>query len=418
MKVVLVAETFLPQMNGVVNSVLQMLEHLRRRGHQALVIAPRGADEPDPAMLAGAELAQLRSIPTPRYPDLPITLASATALEAIMRMFKPDVVHLASPFVLGWQALRAADHLGVPSVAVYQTDIPGYMSQYGFPGLAPAAAAHVARLHQRAGLTLAPSSASIAQLSGLGVPEERLRLWARGVDGERFHPAKRSSARRQELAPNGELLIGYVGRLAPEKQVADLAALADIPGTRLVIVGDGPSRAHLEAALPGAAFLGHQSGEALAELVASFDVFVHPGEHETFCQTVQEALASRVPVVATGKGGPVDLVESSRTGWLYRPGDLADLRARVVDLLGDDAKRNAFGVAARASVAHRTWSALGDSLLGHYEEAIGLTAGRPASLWPWRRKAVDPRPALGAARHPALIQPPATPRQQPDRVAH
>lgn len=410
MRVVIVAETFLPQMNGVVGSVLQVLRHLRARGHQALVIAPEGHEAPDPDLLAGASLARLRSIPAPRYPELPITLASATSLAAIMRMFKPDVVHLASPFVLGWQALRAADHLGIPSVAVYQTDIPGYMAKYGFPGLAPAATAHVARLHQRAGLTLAPSSASVEQLEALGVT--RLRHWARGVDGDRFHPSKRSGAIRARLAPNGETLIGYVGRLAPEKQVEDLQALAGIRGARLVVIGDGPSRGLLEAALPDAAFLGHLGGEELAATVASLDLFVHPGEHETFCQTVQEALASGVPVVATGRGGPVDLVESSRTGWLYRPGDLADLRSRVLDLVGDATKRRAFGRAARESVEHRTWSALGDELLGHYSEAISLSAGRPASMWPWRRRAVNPvRPAT--IRSTAIPSPIATTTEQP-----
>jgi len=374
-RVALVAETFLPQMNGVVNSVLQVLRHLEAQGHEAVVIAPRGADDPDPALLHGAELRALGSIAAPTYPDVRLTFATVARVAAILREVRPDVVHLASPFFLGWAALRAADHLGIPTVAIYQTDIPGYARRYGLPGLAPTLDAHVARIHQRATLNLAPSSSSIAELDRLGA--DRVRLWARGVDGERFHPAKRSAALRAELAPRGELLIGYVGRLAPEKQVEDLAVLHDIPGTRIVVVGDGPARAGLERAMPGAAFLGFRSGEDLAAAVASFDVFVHPGENETFCQTVQEALASGVPVVATGKGGPVDLVESSRTGWLYQPGDLDDLRARVLDLIGDDQKRWAFGAAARDSVAHRTWAGLGDQLLGHYADAIRVKAGEP-----------------------------------------
>jgi phosphatidylinositol alpha 1,6-mannosyltransferase len=174
-----------------------------------------------------------------------------------------------------------------------------------------------------------------------------------------------------------------VGRLAVEKQVEDLAVLTDVPGTRLLIVGDGPQRAALEAALPDAVFTGFLGGAELARAVASFDLFVHPGEFETFCQTIQEAMASGVPVVATGRGGPLDLVENSRTGWLYEPGDLAGLRARVMDLMGDDAKRRAFAAAAHASVQGRTWSALGDELVRHYQgvlagdraESSGLPAG-------------------------------------------
>ncbi len=372
MRVALVAETFLPQMNGVVGSLLQVLRHLQAHGHETLVIAPRHDESPDATALHGAEIALLRSIPTPGYPELRLTVTSALTLTAILREFAPDVVHLASPFLLGWQALRAADSLGIPTVAVYQTDVPGYAQRYGIPGLAPAFSRHVARIHRRATLTLAPSTSSIAELEALGVT--RLRHWARGVDGVRFHPDRRDDAWRRAVAPGGELVIGYVGRLAPEKQVGDLAAIAGIPGTRLVIVGDGPERADLERAMPGAAFLGFLGGEALARAVAGFDLFVHPGENETFCQTVQEALASGVPVVATGRGGPVDLVQSSRTGWLYRPGDLDDLRARVLDLVGDDAKRRAFAAAARESVAHRTWARLGDELLGHYRHALSIAA--------------------------------------------
>ena len=362
-------------MNGVVGSLLQVLRHLQAQGHETLVIAPRHEQTPDASALHGADIALLRSIPTPGYPELRLTVTSALRLGAILRDFAPDVVHLASPFLLGWQALRAADALGIPTVAVYQTDVPGYAERYGIPGLAPAFTRHVARIHRRATLTLAPSRSSIAELEALGVT--RLRHWARGVDAVRFAPERRSAAWRREVAPNGELVIGYVGRLAPEKQVADLAAIASMPGTRLVIVGDGPDRPELERLFPDAAFLGFLGGEHLAQVVASFDLFVHPGENETFCQTVQEALASGVPVVATGRGGPLDLVQSSRTGWLYRPGDLDDLRSRVLDLVGDDAKRRAFAAAARDSVAHRTWARLGDELLGHYRHAINDRSHAP-----------------------------------------
>lgn len=378
-RVLLFAESSLIHMNGVTHSLLQVLRHLEANGHETRVIAPRASRDEASVGPHGSELSLLRSVGLPSYPEVRLTFARAASLSAMLRDFAPDVVHLASPFVLGWQGLRAADHLGIPTVAIYQTDIPGYAERYGMPAAQPVLAQHVARIHQRATLTLAPSSASIAELQAAGV--ERLRLWARGVDAERFHPERRSEEWRRRLAPNGETIIGYVGRLAPEKQVEDLAAIAGLPNTRLVIVGDGPSRASLEKQLPDAAFLGFLGGDRLAEAVASFDLFVHPGENETFCQTIQEALASGVPVVATGRGGPLDLVQNSRTGWVYRPGDLDELRARVLDLVGDRGKRRAFAIAARDSVAHRSWARLGDELIGHYRDAIAVRQGTaPASL--------------------------------------
>jgi phosphatidylinositol alpha 1,6-mannosyltransferase len=354
-------------MNGVTGSVLHILRHLAAEGHETLVVAPRAGEITTD--LHGARTELLRSVPLPSYPDVRVVFARAARLTAILREFRPDVAHLASPFVLGWQGLLAADALRVPTVAVYQTDVVAYAEKYGMPHASALVGRHIARLHRRATLTLAPSTASLQQLEGLGV--DRLRRWGRGVDTTRFGPQRRSDAWRAAVAP-GEMIVGYVGRLAPEKQVQDLAALADLPGVRLVIVGDGPARAALEGALPGAVFTGHLTGDALAAALASFDVFVHPGESETFGQTIQEALASGVPVVATGVGGPVDLVRSSVDGWLYRPGDLADLRARVADLVGDDGKRRAFAASAAESVRGRTWDAVCRRLVEHYDEARAL----------------------------------------------
>jgi phosphatidylinositol alpha 1,6-mannosyltransferase len=354
-------------MNGVTGSVLHVVDHLRRTGHETLVIAPgtarTAADD------RTARTALLPSMPLPSYPQVRVVVAGAARLTGLLRDFAPDVLHLASPFVLGWHGVRAADALRIPSVAVYQTDVIAYAHRYGVAGGAALAAAHTARLHRRATVTLAPGSVAMARLEGLGI--DRLRRWGRGVDAERFHPQRRSENWRARVAP-GEVIVGYVGRLAPEKQVEDLRALDGMLGVRLVVVGEGPSRAALERALPRAVFTGRLDGLELAEALAGFDVFVHPGESETFGQTIQEALASGVPVVATGAGGPLDLVRSSIDGWLYRPGDLDDLRARVADLAGDEGKRRAFGLAARDSVNERTWASLGDQLLAHYDDARAL----------------------------------------------
>ena len=141
-----------------------------------------------------------------------------------------------------------------------------------------------------------------------------------------------------------------------------------------MIIGSGPGKESLRSVLPNAHFEGFLTGTELATAMASLDVFVHPGEHETFCQTIQEAMASGVPVVAVGRGGPLDLVDSSRNGWLYAPGDLAGLRERVRDLAGDDAKRLAFARTAHQCVQERTWGAVCEQLLGHYERARTVTS--------------------------------------------
>ncbi len=377
----MVAESFLPHFNGVTHSVLQVLAHLRRTGHEAMAIAPAGGTggdhtgtvpRTDVDRVEGFTVVRLPSLPLTGYANVRVAAGTVARLRRLIAGFGADVVHVASPFVLGWRAIQAAGQLGLPLVSVYQTQVPAYAARYGVPWLEPVLWNHVRAMHQASTVTLVPSRHSLAELQQAGVP--RLRMWRRGVDTQRFSPARRDAGLRSRLAPDGERLVGYVGRLATEKQVADLAVLSDLPGTRLVIVGSGPLKETLRRRLPGAHFAGFLDGEELATIMASLDLFVHPGESETFCQTIQEAMASGLPAIAVGRGGPLDLVDSSRTGWLYRPGDLAGLRERVADLAHDDAKRAAFAAAALASVQARSWASVCEELLVHYERAINVKA--------------------------------------------
>ena len=200
-----------------------------------------------------------------------------------------------------------------------------------------------------------------------GVP--RVHRWARGVDTELFAPHRADLRLKSLLAPNGELLVGYVGRLAPEKHVHRLATLNGLPGVRVVVVGEGPEEENLRRLLPDAAFLGFRTGTELATAYASLDVFVHPGPYETFCQAAQEALASGLPVLAPDAGGPRDLVAHDGTGYLLEPYDdnrFAGELWSYVELLRERGLRRRLGAAARESVLGRTWSAVCDELLGHY----------------------------------------------------
>ena len=361
LRVLVVTESFLPQVNGVTNSVRRVLEHLAVEGHEAELIAPTGPDT-----YAGFPVTHARGAALPFYADFRIGLESRRRLRAVMERFGPDVVHLASPAALGHQAARAARSLGIPTVAIYQTDLVGFADRYTVPGGARAMEALTRRIHLGVDRTLAPSTASIAQLTGLGIGN--LSRWPRGVDQVLFAPAKRDEALHDELAPAGEVLVGYVGRLAPEKELELLAHVGRIPGVRLVLVGGGPEEARLRALLPDAAFLGVLHGDDLARAFATLDVFVHTGRHETYCQSAQEALASGVPVVAPRAGGPIDVVDDSVAGYLYEPGDVDELVAHVRHLVTQPVLRRRMGLAARHSVRDRTWQAVNELLVSHYRD--------------------------------------------------
>lgn len=370
-RVALVTESFLPHVDGVTNTVCRVLEHLRAEGHQALVVAPAPGPRAlasAPRSYAGAPVLWAPSVPLPGYPQFRFA-APWPGLVPALRWFEPDIVHLAAPAGLGAQAAFAADRLGVPSVAVYQTDLAGFATRYGLAAAERVIWRWLAVVHRLAARTLAPSWDAVDALVRAGVA--RVARWRRGVDLERFNPAHRDAELRRRLAPDGEAIVGYVGRLAREKRVELLGAVAGLPGTRLVVVGDGPERERLRRLLPGAVFLGFQSGQALSAAIASLDVFVHTGVHETFCQAAQEAKASGVPVVGPAAGGLFDVIEHGRTGLHYRPADPAALRAAVARLAADGAERGAMGLAARESVADCGWRAIGDELLGHYRDVLG-----------------------------------------------
>jgi phosphatidylinositol alpha 1,6-mannosyltransferase len=357
-RVLVVAESFLPQINGVTNSVRRVLEHLAAEGHEAELVAPTG-----PATYAGFPVTVARGANLPFYKDFRIGLETRRRLRGVMVRFRPDVVHIASPATLGYQAAKAARELGIPTVAIYQTDLVGFAERYDVPGGARAAAALTRTIHTQVDRTLAPSTASIEQLRDLGVPE--VHRWARGVDTGLFRPEHRDEALRAAIAP-GRKLVGYVGRLAAEKELDLLTSLAHDPGHALVLVGGGPEEQRLRSLLPDAHFLGLLHGEELARAYASLDVFVHTGRHETFCQSAQEALASGVPVVAPRSGGPIDVVEDRVDGFLYPPGDRRALHRIVTRLLADDAMRARMAAAGLAKVQGRTWHAVNEQLIGHY----------------------------------------------------
>ncbi|MFD6107739.1 glycosyltransferase, partial [Nocardia salmonicida] len=292
MRVAIVSESFLPNMNGVVNSVLRVLDHLDQHGHDAMIVAPdtlRGAP-PAPRFHGRFPVHRVPAMMVPKVSSLPVGLPQP-GITAAIADFDPDVVHLASPFLLGAGGLAAATRLDLPTVAVYQTDVAGFAKSYGLGLAARAAWAWTRRIHEGATRTLAPSSAAAHDLAEHGIP--RVHRWGRGVDIARFNPAARSAELRASwLGSSERLVVGFVGRLAPEKHVERLAALAGDPSIQLVVVGDGPERARLRRLMPDAVFTGELGGSELATHYASLDVMVHPGEHETFCQGVQEALSS------------------------------------------------------------------------------------------------------------------------------
>ncbi|WP_171167431.1 glycosyltransferase [Streptomyces sp. I05A-00742] len=372
MRVAIVTESFPPDVNGISHHAWQTARHLELGGHEPLVVAPSAppvrcdGGTPDEGR---RPVVHVPTLPLPGRPALRYPLPGGRLTRALAA-HRPHIVHLTAPAVLGARALAAAARLGVPAVAVHLGPAPGRGTVRR--GAAEAAWRRARALHHAVDRTLAPSTEAVRALADHGVPGAL--LWPPGVDTGRFHPGRRDLELRRALAPGGELIVGYAGRLVPAKRLDLLAPLCVLPGVRVVLAGDGPSAPALRAALPGARFLGCRRGDDLARILASLDVFVHPGRREGFCHTVQEALASGVPVVAPAAGGPLDLVGHGRTGLLVRPDDASALVEAVQTMEARRRQRVEYGLAARSSVLGRTWQVAVGELVGHYREVVGRAA--------------------------------------------
>lgn len=371
MRVAVVSESFLPTTNGVTTSVRKVLDHLAAEGHEAMVIVPAAGA---PKSYAGFPV---HEVPAVAYRQFPVGLPNPF-VRGLLADFTPDVLHAASPFLLGAQAIASAGRLDIPSVAIFQTDVAGYARRNNLGAATKFAWRIVRWIHEGADLTLVPSSASMTDLENAGL--ERLARWGRGVDIDTYHPRNRALPEvqrlRSRLAPNGETIVGYVGRLAPEKQVERMSALRGLGGIRLALVGDGPSLGSVTRELKGmpVSFLGSLSGADLAAAYAAFDVFLHTGTEETFGQTVQEAHAAGLPVVAPRSGGPIDLVQHGTNGYLYEPTDATTLRPYVEALTLDTELRSRMGEAGRRTVLGKSWYGVCEQLVGYYESAISRRA--------------------------------------------
>jgi len=367
MKVAIVTESFLPQINGVTNSVLRILESLSDGGHEALVIAPES--EGTPKEYAGHKIKTIPALPIQNVIPigLPIGLPNRR-LEHLIDGFSPDVIHLASPMLLGMHGAKVAKKLDIPTLSVYQTDMAGFASYYGFDIAHSSLRKLVGKIHAQTDRTLAPSRSACIELKSLGVNE--VYLWQRGVNNELFHPSKRSESLRKYWDPTGKkTIIGFVGRLAKEKRINDLKYLDRNPNYLLIITGDGPAKERLKKELPNAIFMGHKNGNDLAEIYASLDLFIHPGPNETFCQAVQEALSSGTPCIVPTTGGPVDLVSHGKTGYVINTHRPDDLESTVLHFQLRNDRAN-MAIQERQSVLGRTWSTINAQLINHYEQIL------------------------------------------------
>lgn len=364
-KIAIFTETFLPKVDGIVTRLKYTAEHLVKLGDEVMIFSPDGGL----TEYCGAKIYGVSGFPLPLYPELKLALPRPSIGYAL-EQFQPDLIHVVNPAVLGLAGLFYAKSMKLPLLASYHTHLPQYLHHYGLGFLEGTMWELLRTAHNQADLNLATSTAMISDLRLHGI--ERLELWQRAVDTDRFHPRWADPDIRSKLSQghSDATLLLYVGRLSAEKEIHKLLpVLAAIPNSRLALVGDGPFRQELERMFAGTPthFVGYLQGQELAAAFASSDVFVFPSRTETLGLVVLESMAAGCPVVAANAGGVPDIITDGVNGYLFDP-DLPDsLLACTQKML---ANLPFFRQCVRQEAERWSWSSATQNLQKYYDHAI------------------------------------------------
>lgn len=346
MRIALVTEAFYPAVDGTTRTVKAVADRLIDTGHEVSVVAP------------GPGLGTYRRSRVVRVSGRE---RLGSRVREVLTDLRPDLVHVTSPAALGRKALKHAGRLGIPTVVVEQSPVPDQAADHWR-----------AKVANRADTLLVTAPWMLDRARTLGADPA---LWSPGVDTAAFHPALRDRWLHDSWSRGGVVSVGFVGSLEARHGVRRLAELAAVPGIRPVVIGEGSMRRWLASRLPGARFTGALETGDLTVALASLDLLVHPGEHETCCHALREAAASGTPVVAPRSGGATDVVRSLESGLLYDPAYPRGLQ-QAVTAVAADPHRALLGARGRELVLGRDWCAAVDELVEQHHRPLARRGNR------------------------------------------
>ena len=376
LRVAVVTETWPPEVNGVAVTLSKLIHHLGQRHHTIQLIRPRQDKHDEGQEQTGWSELLLRGLPIPRYPQLKLGLPSKKALIKAWSTKRPDLVHIATEGPLSWSALQAAHLLRLPVTSDFRTNFHSYCQHYGVGWLSKPIVAYLRKFHNRTAFTMVPTQAMKHQLEAMGF--KNLRVVARGVDTQLFHPDKRSEVMRKSwgVTPDTVVLLS-VGRLAAEKNL-DLtiqtyqALVSTGRHVKMVFAGDGPMRAVTELKCPDAVFMGMCTHTQLSTLYASADLLLFPSLTETFGNVTLEALASGTPVLAFDCAAASNFITDHQNGWLIDSDEPRSYIQRAMSITQDTHTLRRAREFTRASVVHLGWDEIAGQVETIFQRAIEI----------------------------------------------
>ncbi len=376
MNIAIFTDTFIPEVNGVANTLGRWVRYLEARGVNCKVFAPdaKGKDK----ALCEQVVERFRSIPFFLYPECNLAVPRPLYMSQKLIDFAPTLIHVATPFNLGLFGHHFARKHQIPLVASYHTNFDQYLPHYKLTWVQPLLHNYMLWFHQTCDKTYVPSQSTLEHLLQHGY--SNLEIWGRGIDTNAFRPREDRSPilSRYQINPDKFILL-YVGRLAPEKGIDTLLQAFNLlpdrvkGSTHLLFVGDGPLYSELQqsyASDPSITFLGFKNGNELRELYAAADAFFFPSPTETFGNVVLESMASGTPVIGASAGGVKNLVEHNKTGLLCEPGDRRAFAEAVTTLFDDPLLRQRLALSARKYSLTQSWEQIFAQLLDSYQDVI------------------------------------------------
>ena len=369
LRVAYFAGTMRPGHDGVTRVLYRLIEGLERRGVDNMFfspIVPPKSEQPTPMI-------EVPSVQFPLYKDYRFAVPGIRHFHDHLKSFQPDLLHINSPCSLGYAAVRYGQKFGIPVVATYHTHFASYAKYYKVKAIESVSWNYFRKLYNSCERVYVPSRPILEELHGHGM--WGLEFLPHGVDTTVFSPCYRTPDWKTRLGLEGKTTLLFVGRLVWEKDLKTLAEAYRIVNARrndaaFVLVGDGPIRSQLEEAMPGAVFLGQQSGAELSTSYASSDIFVFPSTTETFGNVIVEAMASGIPPICAREGGAYGNVENGLTGLLTRPRDPVDLAEKIEFLLDHPGKRSEMADIGREFALRQSWDHIIDRLLASYDDVI------------------------------------------------
>ncbi len=359
-------------MDGPARALNRLVAYLERQNIEVMVFAPTAKEA---VIEHNGTLISVPSITLPMRSEYRLGLGLTPRVKARLKAFKPTIFHLAAPDLLGYSALRQAKKWGLPVVSSFHTRFDTYARYYGIAAVEKYVTKYLHNFYDQCDQVYAPSESMADELRQENLKTD-LRIWSRGVDCDRFNPARRDLAWRRSVGfADDDVVIGFTGRLVLEKGLgffAETIELLEKQGLahKVLFVGEGPERNRMQKRLPKAHFTGHLSDEPLARAYASSDIFFNPSISETFGNVTLEAMASGVPCVCAEATGSRSLVLHDKTGFMATFGDHAAFASHLSALAKSEKLRKTFGAAAIDAAHMFEWDAILGGLVDNYREAL------------------------------------------------